>query len=59
MYLLNRDKNACNNILNIGKEYLKTQTRRKEFTREKKKKDKIINKKKNMKKLRKIKKWLN
>ena len=41
---VNRDKNACKNILNIGKEYLKTQTRRKEFTREKKKKDKIINK---------------
>ena len=35
----------CKNILNIGKEYLETQTRKKEFTREKKKKIKIADKK--------------
>ena len=51
---VNRDKNACKNILNIGKEYLQIQTRRKEFTREKKKKDKIINKKKNQEENKKI-----
>jgi len=52
---VNRDKNACKNILNIGKEYLETQTRKKEFTREKKKKDKLINKKdKKIVKLKKV-----
>jgi len=56
---VNRDKNACKNILNIGKEYLKTQTRKKEFIREKKKKIKIADKKdkkkKANKKLKKVK----
>ena len=47
---VNRDKNACKNILNIGKEYLKTQTRKKEFIREKKKKIKIAYKKNKKKK---------
>jgi len=47
---VNRDKNACKNILNIGKEYLETQTRKKEFTREKKKKIKIADKKDKKKK---------
>jgi hypothetical protein len=52
---VNRDKNACKNILNIGKEYLKTQTRKKEFIREKKKKDNLINKKdKKIVKLKKV-----
>jgi hypothetical protein len=53
---VNRDKNACKNILNIGKEYLKTQTRKKEFIREKKKKIKIADKKKKAnKELKKVK----
>jgi len=33
---VNRDKNACKNILNIGKQYLTNQTRLKEFTKENK-----------------------
>ena len=47
---MNRDKNACKNILYLAKCYLKNQTRPKEFKREEK--EKKINKTK----IRKIKK---
>jgi len=44
---VNRDKNACKNILDIGKYFLKNQKRQKEFTREQKKTlIKKVNKKK-------------
>jgi len=41
---VNRDVNACKNILYIGKYYLENQSRPKEFCREDKKKE-IIKKK--------------
>jgi hypothetical protein len=42
---VNRDKNACKNILYLGKYYLTNQSRPKEFKQEEKpKKDKIVKK---------------